>query len=91
MDRRVHLVIKGRVQGVFYRVSAKKKADELGIKGYVKNLPAEDVEIMAEGPQEKLKEFIEWCKKGPEGATVKTVASVWYIYRNQFRDFSIME
>ena len=89
MDKRAHIIIKGRVQGVLYRVSAKNKAGELGLTGNVKNLPEDTVEIIAEGPQEKLKEFVQWCWKGPEGAQVKNVAVVWYISKKQFKSFEI--
>ena len=89
MEKRAHLIIKGRVQGVFYRASAKKKAEELGLTGSAKNLPEDTVEIIAEGPSEKLKEFVQWCWKGPDGAQVKNVAVVWYISKKQFKSFEI--
>jgi acylphosphatase len=69
----VHLIISGKVQGVFYRVSAKEKADELGISGWVKNTASGDVEILAVGATDKIQEFIEWCHKGPRRAKVTGV------------------
>jgi acylphosphatase len=92
MEKRLHLIIQGKVQGVSFRVSAKKKAQELGITGTVQNLiESGHVEIYAEAEQEKLKEFKAWCEKGPEGADVKTCAAVWYISKRAFRDFKIIE
>ncbi|MGZ5189393.1 MAG: acylphosphatase [Flavisolibacter sp.] len=69
----VHLIIKGKVQGVFFRASTKDKADSLGIKGWVKNTPDGDVEVKANGDPLALEEFIEWCKIGPSKATVTGV------------------
>ena len=71
----LHLTIQGKVQGVFYRASAKKTALRLGITGWVKNTPDKDVEIMAQGSKEQLLDFVEWCKEGPAGARVDTVKS----------------
>lgn len=69
----VHLLIKGKVQGVFYRATAKEMADEIGITGWVKNTPADSVEIVASGSQQGLQQFIEWCKRGPSRAKVSEV------------------
>jgi acylphosphatase len=69
----VRLTIKGKVQGVFYRATAKDVADELGIKGWVKNLPDKNVEIRATASEELLQRFIDWCKQGPPKAKVDEV------------------
>ena len=69
----VRLVIKGKVQGVFYRATAKDVADLLGIKGWVKNLPDHNVEITATATEELLQKFIGWCKQGPPKARVDEV------------------
>lgn len=69
----VHILIKGKVQGVFFRATAKDKADELGIKGWVKNTKGGDVEVAANGSDVQLKKFIEWCKRGPARAKVTDV------------------
>ena len=69
----VHLRIKGKVQGVFFRASAKEIADKLGVKGWVKNTWDEDVEAMATGNEEAIKKFIEWCWMGPRRAVVEDV------------------
>ena len=84
----VHLVIKGKVQGVYYRASAKEKADELGIKGWVKNMPGGNVEIVAAGDKEQLDNFIKWCSKGPKHAVVGDVIITQYD-GEVFTDFSI--
>ena len=69
----IRLTIKGKVQGVFYRETAKDVADQLGIKGWVKNLPDRNVEIRATGSEEILQKFIDWCKHGPPKARVDEV------------------
>jgi acylphosphatase len=69
----VRLTIKGKVQGVFYRATAKDVADLTGVKGWVKNLPNDNVEITATAPEETLEKFINWCKQGPPKARVDAV------------------
>jgi acylphosphatase len=70
----VHLLIEGRVQGVFYRASAKQMADKLGITGWVKNTPEGNVEILAKGKEGDIEEYINWCKQGPPKAVVTNLA-----------------
>ncbi|GJM28457.1 MAG: acylphosphatase [Cyclobacteriaceae bacterium] len=62
--------VDGRVQGVFFRASTLQKATSLGITGWVRNQPDGSVLISAQGEPEKLKQLIDWCKQGPEYATV---------------------
>lgn len=69
----IHLLVKGNVQGVFYRATAKKIADKLKLRGWIKNTKDGDVEITVTGNEEQLNEFIKWCKKGPEKADVEDV------------------
>jgi acylphosphatase len=74
MVKSVHLLIKGKVQGVFYRASAREEAERLGINGWVKNTRDGSVEAMAEGPEEAVSRFIAWCRQGPPRAVVSEVA-----------------
>ena len=69
----VHLLIKGKVQGVFFRASAKDVAEQLHLKGWVRNTSEGDVETVASGDADRIKEFIEWCNKGPRKAEVSKV------------------
>ncbi len=62
--------IKGRVQGVFFRHSAKLEANRLGLTGRVRNCANGDVSATAEGPRDRVAEFIDWCKAGPPHAMV---------------------
>ncbi len=70
---RVSLRIEGKVQGVFYRQSALDKAAELGLTGWVKNLPDGAVASVAEGDDSALESFIAWCRQGPQHAHVRAV------------------
>jgi acylphosphatase len=71
--RTVHLIIKGKVQGVYYRASAKDVAKEVGVTGWVKNMPDGNVEAIVSGSEERVEKFIEWCRKGPKNAEVSEV------------------
>jgi len=69
----VKIKIYGRVQGVFFRAEASDKAQELGIKGYVRNEPDGTVAVVAQGDEANVQDFINWCRKGPELASVDNV------------------
>lgn len=69
----VRLTIKGKVQGVFYRATAKDVADLTGAKGWIRNLPDSNVEITVTATEETLQKFISWCKQGPPKARVDDV------------------
>jgi acylphosphatase len=71
--RSYQILVKGKVQGVSYRFSAHAKAIQLGLTGFVKNLPQGDVYIEAEGKEEKINDFIKWCHVGPPLADVSEV------------------
>jgi len=86
---RAHILISGRVQGVFFRAKTRQKAEELGIFGWVRNRPDGKVEAVFEGEREKVKEMIEWSKKGPVAAKVNNVDIEWQDYQGEFSDFNI--
>lgn len=69
----LHVVIKGKVQGVFYRATAKDVADEVGVKGWIRNSADGNVEAVVTGNQQQLDEFVRWCKKGSRGSHVEEV------------------
>ena len=69
---RAHVRISGQVQGVFFRDSTRQKAEELGLAGWVKNLPDGRVEAVFEGPAEKVREMIRWCEEGPRTPRSRT-------------------
>lgn len=71
--KRMHVFISGKVQGVWFRASTKRVADELGLKGWVRNLPDGRVEAVFEGRPEAVAKALEWCHTGPPGAVVTSV------------------
>ena len=84
----VHLLIKGKVQGVFYRKTAKDVADSEGIKGWVRNTGDGDVEITASGSEVALQAFIDWCHVGPARAKVEKV-NVTPVADQSFENFEV--
>ncbi len=89
MNARVHLLISGLVQGVFFRSNTRRVAGELGLKGWVRNLPDGRVEVVAEGRKPALDRLIEFCRKGPEGARVENVQIEWERPKNEFETFDV--
>ena len=69
----IHLIISGKVQGVFFRATAKRQAQRLNITGWVKNTTEGNVELIVSGEAEILEEFIQWCNNGPDNAQVLNV------------------
>ena len=89
MVERLEAVVSGRVQGVGFRFFVEAHALLHSVKGYVKNLPGGDVEVVAEGGREKLEEFLHALEKGPPTAKVADVKKNWYAARGDFKGFSI--
>ncbi len=84
----IRLIIKGKVQGVYYRQSSREKAQQLGVTGTVKNLADESVEILASGTAEQLQQLKEWCRQGPPRALVTDVMEE-VLPPQEFHGFSI--
>ena len=76
-ERRLHAVVRGRVQGVGYRATTLDEARRLGLAGWVRNCVDGSVEIWAEGTESKLNLLLEFLHHGPRGAHVKSVAVDW--------------
>tara|TARA_Y100000996_G_scaffold406906_1_gene383837 strand:+ start:179 stop:454 length:276 start_codon:yes stop_codon:yes gene_type:complete len=74
---RIHVMISGDVQGVFFRISSKDKANELNLTGWAKNIFNNAVEIVAEGQREELSKFTGWLQLGPPNATVDKISIEW--------------
>jgi acylphosphatase len=88
----IHLdiIVKGKVQGVFYRAATKAVADQLGVKGCIKNEPNGDVSIAAEADSLALEMFLDWCNEGPQHANVTSVESHEGELKN-YRNFEIVK
>jgi len=74
-EKSVYLIVTGRVQGVAFRYFAQQKANELHIKGWVRNTPDGKIEIEAEGESDTLEIFIDWMKTGPTRARINTFSN----------------
>jgi acylphosphatase len=84
----VHLLISGRVQGVFYRASTQQAARKLGLSGWVRNLPDGRVEAMVQGAKTEVDRLVKWCHSGPTHARVATVV-VEVVDDGRFDAFSV--
>jgi acylphosphatase len=71
--KRARVCVAGRVQAVGFRYSAQLRARSLGVDGWVRNLPDGAVEAVFEGDDERVDSMVEWCRRGPAGATVTDV------------------
>ncbi len=86
----VRVTVYGRVQGVYFRAFASRHAANLGLTGYVRNLPGgKAVEVQAEGERNKLEKLIEHLKVGPPAAKVERVETNWSEYTGSYASFSI--
>lgn len=88
--RRVHVIVYGRVQGVFFRHNTKKIADRFNVKGWVRNNPNDTVEIIAEGKDGVIDKFLNWCRKGPIGARIDKLEVREEEYQGEVKEFSII-
>jgi len=89
MNTRAHLLVRGKVQGVFFRANMKRKAEELGVSGWVRNVPDGSVEAVVEGEEKKVRQLADWASKGPSGAEVREIIVTWDKPRGEFQGFSI--
>lgn len=87
--KRAHVIITGRVQGVFFRALAKEKALELGIVGWIKNTADGGVALVAQGEEVQLQAFLQWCRKGPPRADVEHVNIQFQKTLEKFKGFKI--
>jgi acylphosphatase len=89
MNQRVHVVVRGRVQGVYFRASTRDRARQLGLSGWVRNCSDGSVEILAEGERTHLEQLITWCHGGPRGAAVSHVMVDWQEATGEFVGFVV--
>ncbi len=83
-------IVYGRVQGVYFRAFTLRQARELGLTGYVLNLPdGKAVEVQAEGERDKLERLMDHLKVGPPRARVEKVTADWSQYSGSYSDFSM--
>jgi acylphosphatase len=88
--KRVHVFIKGIVQGVFFRAYTQKAAMGFQLNGWVRNLPDGRVEALFEGSQPEVDAMIDWCRRGPSNAIVKQLDIIDEPYAGEFTGFHIL-
>lgn len=86
----VHVVVSGRVQGVFFRAATEARATTLGLTGYVSNRPdGRTVEVFAEGQKKSLETLVEYLKASPPHAWVEEIVTEWSVYSGHYSNFSV--
>ena len=86
---RVHAIISGRVQGVFFRMETQRAAAGFGVFGWVRNKSDGKVEAVFEGKQRAVDAVLQWCRQGPRMARVDEVEVNWQDYTGEFESFEI--
>ena len=86
---RAHVFVSGRVQGVFFRFETRQLARRLGVAGWVRNRSGRKVEAVFEGEKESVESMIEFCRRGPVGATVTNVEVRWEEPTGVLEGFSV--
>ena len=89
MKSNAHVIISGRVQGVWFRATTKQKAEQLSLTGWVRNTHDGCVEAVFEGEKSLVKEMIEWCHRGPPLSKVENVEVKKQEPTNSFDGFSV--
>jgi len=87
--KRIEIIVRGRVQGVYYRATAEREARQHGLTGWVKNRKDGAVEMVLEGEEDAVKYFLAWAQVGPSTARVDKVETRWRSYTGEFTDFRI--
>lgn len=90
MKKGARFVVQGTVQGIFFRQFVKEHADELKLRGFVRNLENGDVEVLAEGEDEALKRLAGFLRKGPSHAQIRDVKVEERKWEGDFEEFKIL-
>lgn len=86
---RVHVWVRGRVQGVGFRAHVEYHARQIRVTGWVRNIGWDTVEAVAEGTREKVARFIEMMKEGPRMSRVDEAKVEWEDVTGEFREFGV--
>jgi acylphosphatase len=86
---RAHIVVTGKVQGVWFRMETRQAAEGFGVTGWVRNKRDGSVEAVIEGDEADVKATIAWCHKGPPLARVSSVEVIWEPYTGEFDGFDV--
>ncbi len=90
MKVRARVIFKGKVQGVWFRANAQVKSRELGLSGWVRNLPDGSVEAVFQGPEDAVKDAIQWCSNNQPHARVDSTQISWEYPANEKQAFEIL-
>lgn len=90
MKKAAKILVKGTVQGIFFRQFVKGHADDLGLKGYCRNLENNDVEIVVEGEGEQIERFARFVKKGPEHSQIRSADVEDRKWSGDFSEFKVL-
>lgn len=88
--QRVHIIISGEVQGIGFRAWVRRQAEAWGLTGWVRNRDDGTVEVVTEGPREKLEQLVKRCHHGPDVAWVEKVEIVWGKATGEFINFKVV-
>jgi acylphosphatase len=86
---RAHIFVSGKVQGVFFRETTRKRANKEGVAGWVKNLRDGRVEAVLEGKEDRVRKMVDWARSGPIWAKIEALDVVWEDYQGEFSGFEI--
>ena len=90
MKKAAKIVVSGTVQGVFFRGFVKKKADYIGLFGFIRNLEDGNVEVVVEGERDEINKLVDFCKEGPKHSMIKGVKTTEIPWNGDFKDFKIL-
>jgi len=91
MKKAVRYIVQGTVQGIFFRQFVKEHADNLSLKGFVRNLTNGDVEIVVEGVLESIERFTKQIRQGPEHSQIRDIQIEERKWTGQFSEFKILK
>ena len=89
MKVRAKVTVQGSVQGVFFRQSTCEMAGQIGVSGWVMNLPDGRVEAVFEGEESLVEKALAWCQSGPPAAKVTSIEVEWEAFRGEFEGFQV--
>ncbi|MBK6813045.1 MAG: acylphosphatase [Sandaracinaceae bacterium] len=88
-QKRIQLICRGRVQGVYFRALCASRSSSERLSGWVKNRSDGSVELIVEGEEDAVKDFLQWAQTGPSTARVDKVETKWRSYTGEFSGFRI--
>ena len=89
MKARAHILVSGKVQGVFFRVETRYEATKRKVSGWIRNTLDDRVEAIFEGTKDDVEKLIDFCRRGPPNAQVTKIEVRWQEYVGEFQGFQI--